>query len=364
MKPNRGLVLLTFPLFLLLSCSEKYEVHEEADQISPIPYYLQKGNIVLSEIDRLTFGGSDSSRIGMFLDLVVDSRGSYYVADGFDGTVKVFDRKAILQYVIRHPHRAGNRRLVISAITNDEKGSIYVSDVSDATVYRFDRRGVLVDSLSDNASVFVMGYVRVSKSQLFLGVLEKGLSMYGIYKSTMVGIYDWPTKRLLKRFGSFDEMYRKLSPLSPEVHFDIDGEGNVYLVQANSFRIFCYSKGGDALRTFGQITPEFKIATYSMPREKEESAKWRTTWSNMNGVRVLDDYIIAYFVNLFEGEDKSTNSKCYLNVYSKDGTLLASDIRIPGRLLCAAQDILFIGLDLKSDQKQIALLKLTSKASG
>jgi hypothetical protein len=332
---------------ILVGCSkEKNEIP---------PYSTGSTNTKILKINEIRLEYSEKAALGALTNMFVDDE-YFYINDPSDGTVKVFTNAG--KYIQSIGKRSG-QPLVISGVTVDKRGRIYISDLSTRSIFYYSPKGKLIDSLQiDEESRFVLGIPRIFKNRLYIGVLESHYSTLDLFKSTLVGIFDKDNKKLMKRFGRFDKIYKDLSPLSPEIHFDIDKIGNIYIIEGNSPYVFCYDSNGNEIKTFGVKDENFKLPVSPMPMDLDLSRKWLSTWSNMQFIKASGNYLFISYFNRKEIVNNQYSEDFFLDIYTTDGRLIEHDFQLPGRLLFAKGDSIYIDTDLKSSKKIITIFKL------
>jgi len=320
-------------------------------------HVMRESSIVsIQPIDSTRLELSPRSVIGSVVEMAIDGKGNMLIADALDGTVKIFDKRG--RYITSLERKSG-RPLVITGMTLDGDDYVYVSDLPSSSVFRFARNGTLIDSTTvDEQSRFILGIPRVWKDKLYIGVLEKQFSTMDFYRSTLVGIFRKSNGSLIRRFGSFDEIYQEFVPLSPEVHFDISADGRIYIVQCHSEKVFCYDAAGNQLTQFGSESRSFRKPSSPMPRSTVEHREWLASWSNTNYVRATRKFILVHYFDRHKTDGKAFREDFFIDIYQPDGKLVESGVGLPGRLLYADDLAMYIGTDLTSPQKVITKYSL------
>ncbi len=319
----------------------------------------KRDKIQLLHRAELKLGVSEKSFVGMPIDAIVDPQGKLFIADALDGSIKEFDTSGTYIATITK-----GRKMEITGICLDDAGNIYASDLLTSAVHRFSNEGAFLDSIAvGEESRFVLGIPRVYKDKIFIGVLD---STYGVdfYKSTIVGIYNLPSGQLIKRFGKFDDIYAKYIPLSPEVHFDVGGDGTVYVIQCHSYLIRSYDSEGNPLKVFGEQGMYFRQPSSARTKDREEYFEWLTTWSNMNYIKVLKDMLVVQYFDRAKagGGPGKFKEEHYISLYTTGGEMIDIDIRLPGTLIAAKDDLLYVGTDLESQVKTISVFEIKRPA--
>ncbi len=328
--------------------------HPKNDEGTSRSYQYKK--LHLSKERDIKLEVSKGALLDLIVEMRVDPQGLMYFADALDGTIKIFNSDG--KY-ISSISKGSTPPMSITGFYVSKNGNIFVSDLLTESIYEFSRAGSLVNRFPvDSASRFVMGIPRVHKNGLYVGLLEM---KYGLdfFRSSIVGIYDLANGNLLKRFGAFDEIYTRFDLLSPEVNFDISEEGIIYIVQCHSYKIFCYDTSGKHIATFGERSETFREPVSAAPKDKAKYIEWLTTWSNMNLVQATRDFIIAQYCDRYKSSNPFRfRMDCFADVYKLDGKLIENGIRLPGRLLFARGDSLYVGTDLDSDEKIVSIFTL------
>ncbi len=311
-------------------------------------------NVKLTKVREMPLTVSPQSLLGYLVDMTTDPEGQMYLADGSDGKVKIFDTNG------RYLRNIGlSRPLAMTGITMDERGNLYVNDLATSSVFKFSATGTKTDSIPvDSGSLFVLGIPRIYKDRLYLGVFEKQYSAYDFYKSTQIGIYDLTSKKLERRFGYFDELYGKLSPLSPEVHFDIGEDGTVCVVQSHFSGFMLFDSDGNLRKTVTGAGSGFRIPSKPCPKDLKEYREWIPTWSYMSTVRCTKDYIFTQYFDRRKGSTDRFEEEFYLNINKRSGEALTADFHLPGRFLHAAGHFIFVCTEPTSTQKIISVYRI------
>jgi hypothetical protein len=312
--------------------------------------------VAIEAIKPVTLGSNDSIVIGTIDGFLVDSQGNLYVADNLTGTVKRYSSSG--KFIGEIPNKLSHR-FVMTGISLDQENSLYISDLSTQSVYKFSLDGNLLDVVkTDSLSNFVMGYCRAWRDKLYIGVLEAQYTdMANFNRSYLVGVYNISTKLLVKRIGHFDSIYKKIIPLSPETAFDVDSAGNLYSVQVHSNKVYIYDKEGKQIGVIGG-SPKFREPSSAVPFDKTEQFVWEKRHSHMHSVNVTTQLIITYYYNYKTDAKGSSKVEHLIDIYDLQGQPIQFGVELPGRLLFAKDNLLYIASDLRSEKKTIALYKI------
>lgn len=257
--------------------------------------------------------GADHEMFGRVSDIVVDTKGSVYVADVGYQRVHQYDNSGAFVRGLGHGGEGPGEYRDPFALTTDPAGNLYVASRSKVSI--FDEEGNCQREFRHGLS----GAVRKIRIDRKEGVY---ISCFELFSQQIIHRYSLDGG---SRLSSFCESYAAGSDLDTRVEqvsaggaIDIRGDGLVYFTQMTPYEIRVYSAKGQLL---SRITRENDFMT--SPRVEylpEGGMKFHLFPSSVSIVMLEGERFINVVIVPRESEQSST----ILDVFDGSGTLIGS----------------------------------------
>jgi len=278
-----------------------------------------------------------------FQDLKVDSEGNLVVLDRNYCRILLFDKNGdFIKTFGRRGNGPGEFRYPIS-LAIDSKDCIFVLDFSLIRLSKYRRDEGFLDSFILSGGHDPIGRIKVdSRSCIYLSGFKRGVKRNLDY-GTWINKYTPEGKFQFSFFSSHRLNRNWVSRIDPSCSFDIDQDDMIYAIQHCAYEICKYHSDGKLLRTFGNMHHYFKPPDIS---HKVDFKRFDTQSGlikklselSVSWTKIIDLIIIGnrYLLIVMETNKlvKGCDKKYMIDIWDKDGNLVAGPIATNYRLLC------------------------------
>jgi len=186
--------------------------------------------------------------------LVVDSKGTVYVADGKVGAVFMFNTETRELQMIKHGRQANFGDIIGLAI--DDSDRLFVSDTKMHRIMVFDREHKVEGAISEG--VVDPGGMVVDNENRFLYVADAARDQ--------VMVYDADKLNLIRTIGTTGKKHALTEPgqFSVPTNVALDSDNNLYVTDTYNNRVEIFDADGNFIRQFGRAGD--RPGTFARPK--------------------------------------------------------------------------------------------------
>lgn len=225
----------------------------------------------------------------------------------------------------------------------DHEGNIILSDGQSRRINIYDREGNFISSFICSGMHWPPHVICIdSKRNFFLGGFKADLSRPNSGQGLYINKYNSEGK-YLKSFYSRNTKQTWFLSLYPFFSFDIDNNDRIYATQMNRYLISIFDSDGNLLKTFGHTPHYFKPPDpniridYSKFKNqaalKEKLEQLSKSWTKIISLNVINDKHLILQIEM-NGLIKNIDKKYVLDIWNKEGVLVAGGIQTDYKLLC------------------------------
>jgi len=270
------------------------------------------------------------SIIGSVRSCFVDGDSAIYICDSKMAEVKIYDTSGMLTNIVGAKGKGPGEFLAPFDLFQDGD-TLYVIDP-------FLRRINLYHKKNFD---FIRSYhvpdareIEVANTHIYVAAPQMGTN-------TSLHIYN-KTGRLLQGMLPLPEITVQNKLFSDGVSFDLDGEGNIYLIHEMEYKVHKLDPGGDIRAIIHGKSEKYKPPPqepFQRFYSRQKAEEWTKSWSHMGKLIVLKHLkrIIVSWSNYDPDE-------YVLDIYDLDGKLLYGNISTDLRILCgdSNDDVYFL----------------------
>jgi len=346
---RHGYKCIIFILLVLFSGCKKAAEYKEnkTETIKGIYAILEKiGEIHIEE--------KESSPLGLIHLFEVNLKDkTIWITDPIFPEIKNYSDNGKLLRVIGKKGSGPGEFKDVRGIAQDSL-HIYALDAELRRVSKFSKEGEFISSITVPSSIYLSpGQIMIRENKIFIASLEaKYKPVDETYKVKPIAVMD-SAGTILYHLGNYDEIYKKMRINWSMAYFDIDNDGNTYLTNYVSWKVFKYNKNGKLLLKFGVKGKNFM--------EMQEGLKGGETREELNKIMIrrssvmkieVSDYVYFQYTNTTEKALQTRSGldyHHYLMVYTKDGKYIKSDIKLPGGGMLDVDDDGIIYIELSDE---------------
>jgi len=296
-------------------------------------------------------------------DLKVDLDKRFLFLDGKAANILIFDQDGdFLKRIGRKGEGPGEFRLPIS-IAVDNENNLYVLDFSLKRVSKFGRTKEFIYSFITSGGHDPIGSIKVSSdSSIYISGFKKK-DEKNLEYGTWINMYNSRGKYLTSFFPSSKFNKNWVWRIGPFCSFDVDEGDMIYAAQHCDYQVSKYDRNGKLVNSYGKAPYYFKppdagkkidFKNYDsqfdlIKKLKELSA----SWTKVVGLMVVKN---KYVIIVLESNNliKGFNKKYIIDVWDKEGKLVAGGIETDSRLLCKDKESFLYFLTYTDEEEPAA----------
>lgn len=283
-KINYSKYTVAFCLYLsigLLLFSCKYSQDDTPIAINKIP----KDTLVFNEVY-------------LIRDIEVDADGKFYVLDGTDASIKIFDENGILLDILSRKG-AGPGELISPRSLSINDHYIAVGE-SQGRISIFDKYGNYVNSFIATGLNHLNSNIHIMDDN---SVLIGGARQLGLFDYYLLHVYDINGNKR-NEFHSFSERGKSMeADVSVGCYFDVDNNGLIYATQSSEYIISVFNNKGELVDTILPNNPLYRPISRPQPNNRSDLLIWMKEWDHVNRVYSINDTVLAVNIIRTIGEE-------------------------------------------------------------
>lgn len=268
--------------------------------------------------------------LGLPGDIAIDENENIFVTDSLSYNIKIYSKDGKLTKVFGRKG-AGPGEFLCPFRLDYDNGIICIQDIGHFKYIMFNKDFTEIGRfffLIGGSDTFVLdrdriitnGYFRDKRKGEFRGII---FDLSGKIIKTLIPL-SYP------RNDAWNRVTDSLAFL------DVSKNGEIYLVKSRGVSFFKFNKEGKLLKNFGKNpsyflpakrTKDFDIMIEQGPTSKDREAgqRWRSSFSWVSGIFVLEDFVGIAIRNF----NKKVNKwECFLQFYDLNGNLLEEGVKL------------------------------------